>query len=68
MTRGDAVEHAVAQLLVVEEMIGQGSSMVEIMLITGIGGDTSAGRRRFLRWLERHERLDLRAYFEGEKP
>lgn len=56
-----------AQLLAVEEMVEEGSTLSEVMVVTGIGGDTAAGRRVFLRWLDRHGRLDLRAHFELER-
>lgn len=56
------------QMRHVEELVEEGSDMSQAMLVTGIGGDTSAGRRVFLRWLERHGRLDLRAHFEVELP
>lgn len=56
-----------AQLLAVEEMVEEGSTLSEVMVVTGIGGDTAAGRRAFLRWLDRHGRLDLRAHFELER-
>lgn len=67
MTRGDAVEHAAEMLLVVDEMAAEGCDLSEIMVVTGIGGDTAAGRRQFRRWLERHGRLDLVAHFEKER-
>lgn len=67
MTRNDAPVHAAELIAVVEEMVGEGCDISQVMLVTGIGGDTSAGRRTFLRWLERHDRLDLRAHFERER-
>ena len=67
MTRNDAPVRAAELIAVVEEMVAEGCGMSHVMLVIGVGGDTSAGRRVFLRWLERHDRLDLRAHFERER-
>lgn len=62
MTRSDAVEHAAEQLALVDEVVAEGGDLEAAMAVTGIGG-----RRFFMRWLERHDRIDLRAHFERKR-
>lgn len=48
------------KIAAVEELVRDGGSLDDALVLTGIGR-----RRQFLRWLERHGRLDLRMHFEA---